>query len=242
MAIAGVTKFWLGFDKHRPYSDDAVDRIALAFIKDFKPTIRVAGGDWQNCDQSVFTKKPYYGPSFDDECEMVEHDLDAFGITHYLQGNHEERAERDHIDPTMRPTYDLRKKLHLRERGIKYYPYHRTKGVLRLGKLSVLHGFYTNEYVAAATSKAYGCCVFGHAHRFQTFTPKQAFLNNTGFAIGMMGQLIQPYEKASAPRGHAQGFAFGYLHKNGHFDLYTVRIKGPSVVIEGKNYSKKAAK
>ena len=78
--------------------------------------------------------------------------------------------------------------------------------------------------------------MFGHCHRFQTFWPKAAFNNQVGFAIGMLGLIEQSWEAAKAPMGHAQGFAFGYLHRDGFFDLYPVRIIGDRVVINGKEY------
>jgi len=240
MSQAGVTKFVLGFDRHTPHHDEQVDKIFGEFIKDFKPSIVVAGGDWQNCDQvTKFASEE--GVDLKDEFAMNAEALDRFGVTHYLEGNHELRlrTKAGEVPRNQRKLFDLQENLGLKKRGIKLFPYHRSRGILKLGKLNVLHGWWTTDGLAKATAQAYDCCVFGHAHRFQSYTPKHAKNRNTGFSIGMMGQLIQPYAVSNRPDGHQQGFAWGYLHKNGHFDLNTARIIGPEVCLEGKVYARR---
>lgn len=238
-AVHTMKRFWIGFDRHAPEVDPMVDRIALAFLRDFKPHICVAGGDWQTVDQvSAFDNEGDI--DLKDEFEMNREALERFRVTHYLEGNHEQRLRRVgmKLDRRLRSLVDLRANLQLDRLGIRLLPYHPRKGILRIGYLKVLHGFYANEYVARKTAAVYGTCVFGHAHRFQTFQPKEAFENSVGFAIGMMGVLDQSWVEAKAPMGWAQGFAFGYLHRNGYYDLYPVRILEGRVTINGKVYGK----
>ena len=238
VAVHTHKRFWLGFDRHTPEDDPVVDRIALDFLRDFKPHIRVAGGDWQTVDQvSHFPNEADIDLA--DEFLANEEALVRYGITHYLEGNHEERLRRVGVklDRRLRSLVDLKRNLHFKEQKIKFFPYHPEKGVLRLGHLSILHGFFANEYVAKKMAMIYGTCVFGHTHRFQTFQAKQAFHNNVGFAIGMLGNLNQSWAEHRAPMGWANGFAFGYLHRNGCFDLYSVRIINGQVTINGKVYS-----
>lgn len=226
-----------GFDRHTPEHDPVVDRIALDFLHDFKPHIRVAGGDWQTVDQvSKFSN--------DSETELKEDfcaneaALASYGITHYLEGNHEERLRRiGLVDRRLRSMFDLRANLHLTKRKIKLLPYHPRRGVLKIGSLVILHGFFANEYYAKKTASIYGTCVFGHAHRFQTFQSKQAFYDRVGFGIGMLGDVTPSWIEHRAPLGWANGFAFGYLHRNGCFDLYPVRIINGRVTIHGHIYS-----
>lgn len=232
-------RFWLGFDRHTPEHDPLVDYIVADFLRDFKPHIRVAGGDWQTVDQvSKFEDEGV--TSLKEEFRLNRDALRAFGITYYLEGNHEERLRRigTTIDPRLRSLMDLEENLQLKKLGIKLIPYHPKRGVLRIGHLKVLHGFFANEYVAKKTAGIYGSCVFGHCHRFQTFQSKQAFENNVGFAIGMLGNLNQSWADDKAPMGWSQGFAFGYLHRNGWYDLYPVRILEGRVAINGKVYGK----
>lgn len=231
-------RFFLGFDRHTPEHDPVVDEIALAFIHDFKPHIRVAGGDWQTVDQVTPFPDNESDSDLKADFQRNEAALKAYGITHYLEGNHEERLRRAGlVDRRLRSLFDLQANLNLKKLKIKLLPYHPRKGVLKFGDLRILHGFFANEYMAKKTALIYGTCVFGHAHRFQTFQSKQAFYNRVGFSIGMLGDLTPSWIEHRAPLGWAQGFAFGYLHKNGHFDLYPVRIINGRVTINGRVYA-----
>jgi len=237
--IQTYRKFFLGFDRHAPDHDPRMDRLVSDFLADFKPDIRVAGGDWMNVDQvSHFDNESDI--DLKDEFGMTREALHKFGITHYLEGNHEERLRRIglKLDPRLRSMVDLGENLQLKKLGIPLLPYHRRKGVLKIGHLRVLHGFYATEYVTKKMSMIYGTCVFGHTHRFQTFQPKDAYESHCGFNIGMMGKLDQPYTDNKAPLGWCQGFAFGYVHRNGWFDLYPVRVYNHRVVINNKVYKR----
>lgn len=230
-------RFWIGWDRHAPQSDPVVDRICREFLADFKPHHRIAGGDWQTVDQvSNFNNESDF--DLKDEFDENERTLLEFKITHYLEGNHEYRLRRlgTALDKRLRSLVDLAKNLHLKTHGIRLLPYHPQQGILRLGSLKILHGFYYNEYMAKKTAMIYGTCVFGHAHRFQTFQSREAFDNHVGFSIGMMGRTNQTWAETHAPMGWAQGFAFGYIHRNGWFDLYPVRINRGRVCINGKVY------
>lgn len=235
--IQTYTKFWVGFDRHYPESDPLVDKIVAEFLADFKPQIRVAGGDWINCDQiSNFNNESESDllNEFDDTIRI----LNTWKITHYFEGNHEERIRRigGNLDKRLRSLADLQRNLKLREKRITFLPYHPIAGILQIGNLKVLHGWYFNEYFARKTAETYGTSVFGHAHRFQVFQPCSAFDTRVGFGIGMLGNTVQSYVQDRAPRGWAQGFAFGYLYRNDWFDLYPVRINAGRVCINDKVY------
>jgi len=235
--IQTYRKFWVGFDRHCPEHDPKIDQIVTDFLHDFKPQIRIAGGDWQSVDQvSSFDSESR--TDLKEEFEMNRAILRKWKITHYLEGNHEERLRRVgmNIDPRLRSCVDLASNLQLKKLGIAFLSYHPIQGVLQIDHLKALHGFYANEYVAAKTARTYGTCVFGHAHRFQTFWPKEAFNTSVGFSIGMLGKLNQTWVQDRAPMGWAQGFAFGYIHPDGWYDLYPVRILGDQVTINNKTY------
>jgi hypothetical protein len=237
LGIQTYKKFWIGFDKHNPDNDPLVDKIVTEFLTDFKPQFRIAGGDWMSCDQiSGFSNESE--SDLLKEFEQTERDIDRWKVTHYLEGNHEERIRRigGQLDKRLRALADIKRNLHLADRRIPFLPYHPTGGVLEIGHLKVLHGFYCTEYLSRKMAEVYGTCVFGHAHRFQIFQPRSAFDTRVGFAIGMLGSLSQSYTENRAPMGWAQGFVFGYIHRNGWFDLYPVRINAGRVCINDKVY------
>ena len=75
-----TTKFWLGFDRHYPDCDPLVDKIVTEFLDDFRPQIRVAGGDWNSCDQA----NPFNNEHQKDikpELEQTHQDLVRWKIT-----------------------------------------------------------------------------------------------------------------------------------------------------------------
>lgn len=239
IAIATTKALFLP-DLHVPYEDAQAVATALAFAKDFKANIVVALGDWMSSDQ-VSGYKSDCDVDLSDEFATVEEYLDKFRVTHYLFGNHEDRLTRPELVPlNMRKMLDPARSLHLVRRGIPWRPYDNKRGIFQWGKLTALHGFATNQYAARTTAEQYGACVFGHTHRFQTYQPKEAKVRNTGFNVGCLCKLDLQYARRKAPGGWVQGFAFAYLHKNGHFDLYPVRLVGPNHVIEGKLYGREA--
>lgn len=225
------------YDLHVPEQSKKCIKIAKDFKDDFKPDIVVAGGDWMNVDQ-VDSFKNESEIDLKDEFAITKEYLDMFGVTHFLEGNHEERLRRvGLLDKRLRTMVDLETNLELSKRNIQLYPYHPKRGVLKLGKLKAIHGFYTNKYCAAKTAEAYGCCIMGHSHRFQTYSPKVSEKWSTGWSIGCLCNLNPEWTAKNGPNGWMQGFAYAYLHKNGNFDLTPVRIIGNKVIINNKEYT-----
>ncbi len=228
----------LGGDLHGADVDERVWGLFCAFKKDFRPHRVIAGGDWGNFNWASAKYADEEGVEAKEEYAQIEKRVEDAGVTDYLAGNHEARVKRigGGVKKQLRSLLGVQKNLNLTKRGIKFFPYHKKKGVLSLGKLKVLHGFWCNQYAARSHADAYGCCVHFHTHRFQTFTPKKAFESHTGFNIGCMCRLDLPYKEEDGPDGWMQGFAFAYIHKNGHFNLYDVRVVGNVFVINGKEY------
>lgn len=227
-------------DVHVPYEDPRALGIAEAFIRDWKPHIVVAGGDWLSTEQ--ISKFPSDCPiDLLDEFQRAEQWLERLKVTHYLMGNHEERLSRPGlVPPNLRKLYDPVANLHLHERGIQWRPYDSERGVFRFGKLTALHGYATNQYAARTTADQYGCCVFGHTHRMQTHQPKKARVAQTGFNVGCLCKLRLPYIKARPPTGWVQGFFFAYIFKSGNFSPHPVRLIGNEFVLDGKYYQRVA--
>jgi predicted phosphodiesterase len=234
--VQAIQRVLLLPDIHVPDHDERALGLVRDFAKQWKPNRVCQMGDLMNADQvSSFPNE--CETDLSDEFEVAGQILDDLKVTDWLEGNHEERLRRVGLTKkNMRKLLNPAKNLGMDKRRINWKPYHKTEGILRFGKLNVLHGFYCNEYAARKHSDAYGCCVFGHTHRIQAHQPKHAFESHTGYNIGCLCKLDLPYRQCQPPDGWGQGFAFAYILKSGHFSLQMVRLIGNEVVIEGTVY------
>ena len=229
-------------DIHVPYQDEAALKIVYDFRKDFKPHRTVIMGDMISADQvSGFKNDEETG--LDEEYQIANHWLDKLTAEKdfFIEGNHEERLRRAGlVKPTLRKILSPVLNLQLKKRKIKFVPFDNNykKGTVQFGKLIALHGWWAPDHAAKKHAVTYGCCVFGHTHRHQTYQPAHAFEKNTGFNIGCLCRLDMPWQETSGPRGWTQGFAFAYFFKGGHFSFYDVRLIGKEFVINGKYYKR----
>lgn len=111
----------------------------------------------------------------------------------------------------------------------------------KLGKLYFAHGdqIKGGEHVAKAAAMNYDRnIVFGHHHTMQMYTkntPVFEELPRMGVAAPCLCQKDQNYGLGK-PNRWAQGFVYGWTHKNGGFNLYVPIIINGKTVIEGKVY------
>lgn len=111
----------------------------------------------------------------------------------------------------------------------------------KLGKLYFAHGdqIKGGEHVAKAAAMNYDRnIVFGHHHTMQMYTkntPVFEELPRMGVAAPCLCQKDQNYGLGK-PNRWAQGFVYGWTHKNGGFNLYVPIIINGKTVIDGKVY------
>ncbi len=227
-------------DIHVPHQDESALRVAGEFADDWKPHRTIFLGDLIDATAVATHAKGKTTVDQLGEYEQAREILDRFRPQVLLEGNHEERFRRPgcvpwELWPLLKPSMWFG----VKKRRILWVPYSNLeRDIYRIGKLSVIHGFRTNEFAAKAEAMSFDCVVFGHTHRLQTVQPKHGYHKHTGFNIGCLCRLDLEYEKTGPPRGHAQGFAFGYFFRSGSFSLYTARLIGSEFVIEGKRYTR----
>jgi len=227
-------------DIHFPDHDQSALDILLAFKKDFKPDYTCLMGDIVDAD--ALSVHPGKKRSLKHQIDLALDFFDKVKPTHFLEGNHECRCNRDGvITPGLEEMVDLRSLLQIDKRKIKWAPYSNdaSKGSFSFGKLRALHGFYIGEYAAAQHAKAFGCCVYGHTHRCQSFQSKQSTEKNTAFGLGCLCKLDLEYQRTGTPRGWTQGFGFAYVYPSGYFNFYNVRLIGDDFIINGRHYGRK---
>lgn len=230
-------KFVIAPDIHGCEQDpNAVDAFNR-FVSDFNPDVRIIAGDlW---DFAAIRN----GASPDERAQSMAEDYEmgaAFAKrffrsgkdNHFLLGNHDVRVwdtansltDGPKRDLALRMAQDIRKLMG----GLKarIYPYDARHGVLRLGHLTVIHGYHTGVNACAAHARIYGNVVFGHIHSIESFqTP--GLEQKEARSIGCLCKLDLDY--ASRKTGKlkwAHGWAYGLLHDDGTYTIHQARDIG----------------
>jgi len=220
-------KFLGGWDIHGDKQDPDANRVFFDFAKIWKPEIRICGGDlW---DFRPLRKKA----SREEQAEDMKPDFAAgvewfekFKPTHYLRGNHCERLwelmdsnlglERLFAEAGVKEIEGLIKKM-----GCKMLPYHKRDGILHLGHMKALHGFFTGSHAARETATIYGSCFFGHGHSIESH-PVPGLERRMARQVGCLCKLDMPYNARHVRTlRHAHGFVYGVLNtKDGTYHAW----------------------
>jgi len=168
------TKFVFASDSHGDMCDDESLQALYAYCKDFKPDLRIAGGD--HFDMRSLRK----GAMSDTEGaeslkDDVEHGIDflhKFRPTYLLKGNHEYRLThmaRSHPAAVVRDyCSDLEARINreaYKAGARRILPYHHKLGLLRVGPISAHHGIGTNlTKMGMHYAEEGGLFMCGHGH------------------------------------------------------------------------------
>jgi hypothetical protein len=236
---------------HRaPLHDSKAIKVALDFIKEFKPDHVILGGDILDCGCISHHNhgKPGAVEGFRLLADAQEarvaiinpiEELKTKSLT-YIVGNHEDWLT-DLVDqiPALEGIVDVRSLLKLKkawkivEQGESH----------RLGKLIFIHGdqIRGGDAIAKNATLAYEKNVrLGHYHTFQAYTKTSAVESNghTGIAVPCLCKKSPRYNNGS-PNKWMQGFLWGYVNgpEGGFSDYVTVIVNGRAI-INGKPYGR----
>jgi hypothetical protein len=157
----------------------------------------------------------------------------------FIDGNHEFRLQR-FINLNDNAKLDgalltITEGLKLRERGYKIYDNY-PHDVHRIGKLSVIHGIYTNLHCAKKHLEVfnYHSVIFGHAHIVQVYR-----VGNDAIAVAVGGLLdikhkAFNYTPLTQRNKWSNSFAVVHSAKNGHFWIDVIQCIDNSFVYNGK--------
>lgn len=239
-------------DIHYPHYDEKVMDSLGEFIIDYQPHEIVYMGDQLSldCISHWNKRKPLLKEgqrlikdyeNFDKDILQVHERLTGPETRRvFMIGNHEERISwyiEQH--PELEKIIDIDRNLKLTERGYKIIPFN---GIYKIGKLSVIHGFYWNKYHAAKTLEAFeGNVVYGHVHNPQMYakvTPVDRKGYHTATSLPCLCN-IKPDYKKNSPNFWINGFGIvEWLPASGLFNLYTIIIVDGSFMWGGKYYGK----
>jgi hypothetical protein len=226
-----MLKFIFATDLHGDRQNLSAVKVLRDFTKDFKPDVRVFGGD-------LFDLRPLRrGVSAEEQCESMQDDWNAgmefihsWKPTHFLMGNHDDRLFELAESSTDGIKADYARKLcgeftnQLRKLHCEWKPYHKRHGVFSFGRLNMLHGFHHGVYAAKQHATIYGSCLFGHIHAFDSHTFGTYNQRQTAHSSGGLLNVDQEYNKRhTTTLRHENGFLYGLLHENGSYTVQEAR-------------------
>lgn len=240
-------KFQAGFDVHGDQQSKRACGVFFDFADVWRPDYRVMGGD-------LFDFRPLRKKASEDEKrESMRGDFEAgmeflkrMRPTHYALGNHcarlwelaqaDKGVESDYAYQGVREIETLTERM-----KCKVYPYHKIKGVVRLGShLKLIHGFASGVYAARQSALVYGSVLFGHVHCVDEHSIP-GLDRRVARCCGCLCSLDMDYAaRTPSTLRQANGFAYGVIHKKtGIYHVWTAEsINGqwliPSDVVEYK--------
>lgn len=229
-------RFVIVSDIHGDEADPRACAAALAFTADFKPDIRVIAGDLWNF--AAIRK----GADAKDRGRRMASDFEAGqsfaqrffagpGEKHLMLGNHDVRPW-DMLDTQDAVIHELGERMVAdikavaTRAGAKLWPYDSREGVLKLGHLTIVHGYHTGANAAASHSRIYGNVVFGHVHSIESYqTP--GLRQQEARAIGCLCKLNPDYaNRKTGKLRWSHGWGYGFLFSDGTYQIHQARDVG----------------
>lgn len=210
-------RFVFASDIHGDKQDKTANVALFRFLEHWKPEIRVCGGDLWNfaalrkgADEEE--KRESLIDDYGAGCNWIE----KFQPTHFLRGNHDERAwDWSKLDKGI--CSDLARlwvkeiEADIKKRRCQMFPYDKRAGVLRIGHLKMIHGYACGVNAARKHAWTYGSCLFGHIHAIDHVTLERTE-KTMARAVGCLCVLDQEYNRAHmASLRHAHGWAYGVI-------------------------------
>ena len=235
-------RFVFASDSHGDMADPEALEALWEFCKDYKPEVRVAGGD--HFDLRALRRG--VGSSDAESGESLKADLDAgkdflrrFRPTVYLWGNHEHRLDNliASSGSAMVRDYcaDIKADINATAKaaGAKtILPYHADKGVYRLGPVAFVHGYAHGENNATVKqglhyAVAGGALIHGHTHTLASIALTKHGSGNA-FSAGCLCLKDEmgyaSHRLATARWG--SGFVAGFVTAGGQYKAWLVHKMG----------------
>jgi len=209
-------------------------KVVKQFIEDWQPKHRVHLGDvwdFRSLRKGASPEERMEGISYDYSCGMEL--LDWFRPNFLTMGNHDFRLWRAAQESSNGILADLcavkaqDTEDELRKMRIKWVPWRVTER-LKIGKLTLIHGFLSSMHPAKAHHERFGSCIFGHVHSPSDYEARHID-NGSAHAVGTLAQIDKmTYADAHpAKLGWRQGFAYGMHNtKTGDFKIWQVTKNG----------------
>ena len=220
-----MKSFVFASDLHGDKQDTDTVSALYKFTEEFKPDIRIFGGDLFDFSPLMRGAEPAEkNASMEADVEAGTEFLKNWEPHYFLLGNHDDRlwqtAEKHSVgivrDTAKSGIRDITNKC--RKIKCKMLPYSVDKGVLELGIMTFVHGYYHGAVTACKQhamtyAKQGGCCVHGHIHSIQMFSiPRHK--GGSAISAGCLTQTEMGWNRAKVNRlSHETGWVYGYFSK-----------------------------
>lgn len=233
MKAAGQ-RFVVASDNHGDQHDPETRKALLGFLADFRPEIRIHAGD--NWDFRNLRK----GASDDEKAASLVDDweqgtewlrefFDGGRANHFLRGNHDERLwhfagnatglVRDYATDGIKRVERIAK-----QARAAMLPYDARRGVLRLGHLKVVHGYFAGMNAARRHSISYGNVLFGHTHATDSAPVENIDGPAEARGVGCCCKIDMDYNQHSPGKlRHDNAWCYGVLFPNGTYQLFQAK-------------------
>ena len=221
---------------HGDQIDGVTEKALFSHINDLSPHYRFHLGD--NWDFRNLRK----GASDDEKAHSLEDDweagtdflrrfFDGGKENHFLRGNHDERIYRfrDSCSGLVRDyAHDACKRLEgvVKQARAKMLPYDARLGILRIGEMKLIHGYFAGRNAASRHAAVYGNCIFGHIHTIEQYPVETDDGPKEARSIGCICKVDMDYNQHMPNKlRHRNGWCYGWIWPDGSYQVYqTIRI------------------
>jgi predicted phosphodiesterase len=224
-------------------------KVAKLFVNDYKPSVVILGGDFMEMESLSGwlenQKRQLEDRRYAKELTVANRELDELQNSNpgakywFMEGNHEGWVER-YLDknPSMEGHVGLQKDLRLAERKMEFV---KENGLLQIGKLYFLHGWYHNMYHAKRHLQELGDnCMYGHVHKPQLFTQELRARRRThgAWSVGCLCDL-NPRWLRNKPNSWQHGFGLVEFRPDGMFQPHLINIIDGKMTFAGETWRAK---
>lgn len=229
-------------DNHGDMIDRKANDLFFTFVEEWKPHYRFHGGDcWDIRSLRV-------GASKEEKEESVIADFDEgfsflkeYRPNVFCRGNHDERLWHEAAkargvirDLCLEKTRVIES--WARSKNVRMKPYDKAKGIHKVGRLKIGHGYFSGKEACKYMAQAYGSILFGHTHRIDTVSlpaaghkGRRVVARSTGCLcrLDMDYNSRQPFSLAQA-----HGWAYGVIDDvRGSYQVFQAEVIGNQVVV-----------
>lgn len=219
-----MLRFTFGTDLHGIEQHKRTVHAFLSFVKEFKPELKVFGGDLWNL--AALRRQA------DEHEKVIRLKEDFLAGIEFLKeykpsilmiGNHDQRlydaVKRERVNRTgwlseLADTYLKQFHEFVDANGIKIYPYEKKKGIFRVHGMAFAHGFGSGGMLSQNMAETYGDIIHGHGHKIERTTAMHSGHAVTAFQSGCLCRDDMEYTRADlGSLRQEQGWVYGVLGK-----------------------------